>query len=219
MIGFLDLGTADYAETLTLQRRLHARRCAGEIGDVLLSVEHPPVLTLGRSGSREHVLVPPETLREHGIEIHEIERGGDITYHGPGQLVMYPILDLRDYGKDVHRFVWTLEEGILRALATCGIEAARRTGYPGVWVGKRKIASLGVYVKHWVSYHGLAVNVAVNPEHFGLIRPCGLPVETVSVNDLRSRPMEVRDVRGPLIEALATLWATKIAAVDRGELI
>lgn len=219
MIAHLDLGIADYAETLTLQRRLHARRCAGEIGDVLLSVEHPPVLTLGRSGSREHVLVPPATLREHGIEIHEIERGGDITYHGPGQLVMYPILDLRAYGKDVHRFVWTLEEGILRALAACGIEAARRAGYPGVWVGERKIASLGVYVKHWVSYHGIAVNVAVNPEHFALIRPCGLPVETVSVNDLRSGPIELSDVRDPLIEALEALWATEIASVDRQELI
>ena len=219
MIVHVDLGTADYAETLALQRRLHAERCAGEIGDVLLSVEHPPVLTLGRSGSREHVLVPPATLRAHGIEIHEIERGGDITYHGPGQLVVYPILDLRDYGKDVHRFVWTLEEAILRALEACGVDANRRTGYPGVWVGERKIASLGVYVKRWVSYHGLAVNVAVNREHFELIRPCGLPVETVSVNDLRPSPIDLDAVRDPLILALSALWKTDIESTDREEWI
>ena len=219
MIAHVDLGTADYAETLALQRRLHAKRCADEIGDVLLSVEHPPVLTLGRSGSREHVLVPPATLRAHGIEIHEIERGGNITYHGPGQLVMYPILDLRDYGKDVHRFVWTLEEAILRALESCGIDAIRRTGYPGVWVGERKIASLGVYVKRWVSYHGIAVNVAANPEHLKLIRPCGLPVEMVSVNELRPGPIDLDTVRAPLISALSALWKTEIEPADREEWI
>lgn len=219
VIAHIDLGTADYAETLALQRRLHARRCSGDIEDILLSVEHPPVLTIGRSGTRDHVLASPDTLEAHGIVIHEVERGGDITYHGPGQLVMYPILDLRNYGRSVHQFVRTLEEGIVRALGACGIEAGRRRGYPGVWVEGRKIASLGVYVKRWVSYHGVAVNVFVNPDHFRLIRPCGLSIETVSVNDLIASPVALNGVRKPLIRAWSELWGARIETVDREELI
>jgi lipoate-protein ligase B len=219
VIGHVDLGRAEYGETLALQRAVHAKRCAGEIGDIILSVEHRPVLTLGRSGSRRHILVPPETLQAQGIEVFEVERGGGITYHGPGQLVVYPILDLRSFGKDVHRFVWILEEAILRTLAAYEIDATRRSGFPGVWVGARKMASLGIYVKHWVSYHGIALNVAVNPEHFRLINPCGLSVETVSINDLATIPVELHDVRGTMIDALTHLFDSEIVPMRREELI
>jgi len=211
------LGQADYGETLALQRALHAKRSAGEVSDVLLSVEHNPVFTLGRTGSRDHILVASDVLERSGIQIHDIERGGDITYHGPGQLVIYPILDLRGFGKDIHRFIWSLEESIIRTLEKLGMDSARKDGFPGVWVGSRKIASIGVYVKNWVTYHGLALNVHVNQEHFRMIRPCGLSVETVSVSELCETVPSVSEVGAMVVQHLSVLWERDIVTVDRKE--
>ena len=213
------LGHADYGETLALQRVLHAKRCAGKLGDLLLSVEHNPVFTLGRSGSRDHILVAEDVLERHGIQIHEIERGGDITYHGPGQLVVYPILDLREFAKDIHRFIWTLEESIIRTLQELGVSSDRKDGFPGVWVGARKIASVGVYVKNWVTYHGLAFNVDVNQEHFRMIRPCGLSIETVSVNDICKATVDIADVGVTVIRQLGVLLERNIIAMDLKEVV
>ena len=218
MIRHLPLGQADYGETLALQRALHARRYADEIGDLVISVEHHPVFTIGRSGSRNNILVSKDALQEQGIEVFDVERGGDITYHGPGQLVVYPILDLRGFGKDIHRFVWSLEEAIIRTLEKTDISGERRDGFPGVWVGERKIASVGVYVKNWVTYHGLAFNVDVNQDHFRMIRPCGLTVETVSVNDLRESAVSLDDVRSLLLRELAILLERDIVQIEREEL-
>ena len=215
----MPLGHADYGETLALQRVLHAKRCAGELGDLLLSVEHNPVFTLGRSGSRDHILVAEDVLERHRIQIHEIERGGDITYHGPGQLVVYPILDLRGFGKDIHRFIWSLEESIIRTLQELGVDSHRNDGFPGVWVGARKIASVGVYVKNWVTYHGLAFNVDVDQEHFRMIRPCGLSIETVSVNDVCETTGDVADVGARVIRQLGVLLEKNVIAMDRKEVI
>lgn len=186
---------------------------------MLLSVEHNPVFTLGRTGSREHILVAESQLKRAGIEVYEIERGGDITYHGPGQLVIYPILDLRGFGKNVHRFIWTLEEAIIRMLTECGISSDRKDGFPGVWVGDRKIASIGVYVKNWVTYHGLAFNVDVNQEHFRMIRPCGLSIETVSMSEICDAAPSVSEVGTMVVQQLGTLWETDIVAMDRKEVI
>lgn len=183
-VALAELGCVPYEEALDLQRRLHRRRRAGEIGDVVLMLEHDPVITVGRSGSLESLLVPAERLDDEGIRLVEIERGGDMTYHGPGQLVVYPILDLQGHGKDVKGYVRRLEATAIETLAGFGIAADRRAGYPGVWAGSRKIASVGVYVKGWVTLHGLALNVDVNPHHFAMINPCGLGVETVSMVDL-----------------------------------
>lgn len=205
MIRHLPLGQADYGETLVLQRDLHAKRCVDEIEDLVISVEHNPVFTIGRSGSRNNILVSDDVLSGCGIEVHEVERGGDITYHGPGQLVVYVILDLRGFGKDIHRFVWSLEEAIIRTLNELGISSDRRNGFPGVWVGERKIASIGVYVKNWVTYHGLAFNVDVNQDHFQMIRPCGLSIETVSVNDLCESAVPLSDVCSLLVQELGIL--------------
>jgi lipoic acid synthetase len=216
-LAHVALGQADYGETLDLQRALHAKRSAGECGDVLLSVEHNPVFTLGRSGSRDHILVEADVLERHGIQVYEIERGGDITYHGPGQLVVYPILDLRNFGKDIHRFIWSLEEAIVKALKDLDIDGERKNGFPGVWVGVRKIASVGVYVKNWVTYHGLAFNVDVNQDHFQLIHPCGLSIETVSVNDLREESVEVADARALVVRHLANLLNREIVSLDLEE--
>ncbi len=199
----LALGRADYGWTLDLQRTLHARRKVGATPDVVITVEHNPVITLGRSGSHEHLLASPGELKREGIEVFEVERGGDVTYHGPGQLIVYPIVDLREHGRDVKRFVRGLEGATIATLADLGIEAGRREGYPGVWVSDRKIASIGVYVSGWVTRHGLALNVAVNPAHFAMIRPCGLSVETVSVCDLLGRTVHLDRVRDALLERLA----------------
>ena len=218
-IWHIPLGHAEYGETLALQRTLHARRCAGELGDVLLSVEHNPVFTLGRTGSRDHILVAADMLERNGIEVHEIERGGDVTYHGPGQLVIYPILDLRGFGKNVHRFIWTLEESIIRALKELGISSDRNDGFPGVWVGNRKIASIGVYVKNWVTYHGLALNVYVSQEHFRMIRPCGLSIETVSVSDICDVAPSVFEVGATVVQQLGSLLERDIVEMDRKEVI
>lgn len=176
-----ELGRIDYAESLVLQQRLHTRRRAGEIPDVVLIVEHEPIFTIGRSGSRDHLLVPSEVLVREGINVHKVDRGGDITYHGPGQLVAYPIVDLRAYGKDIKGYIRRLETAAINTLEGFGIDAARSPGYPGVWASGRKIASIGVCVRGWVTRHGLALNVDVNPAHFGMIRPCGLEVKAVSM--------------------------------------
>ena len=215
MIRHLPLGQADYGETLALQRALHTRRCADKIDDLVISVEHHPVFTIGRSGSRSNILVSEDALQEQGIEVFDVERGGDITYHGPGQLVVYPILDLRGFGKDIHRFVWSLEEAIIRTLEKTDIRGGRRDGFPGVWVGERKIAAVGVYVKNWVTYHGLAFNVDVNQDHFQMIRPCGLTVETVSVNDLGESAVSLDDVRSLLLRELGILLERDIAENER----
>ncbi len=173
-VAAIDLGRSTYREALALQRQLHRLRVAGQIEDTLLLTEHEAVLTLGRRADTRHLRVSPEVLAARDIEIVATERGGDITYHGPGQLVAYPILDLKQRGCDVHRYVWDLEETVVRLLARYGLESRRQAGTPGVWAGDGKIASVGVYVSHWVTMHGVAVNLAPNPDDFALIHPCGL---------------------------------------------
>jgi lipoate-protein ligase B len=215
----LSLGRADYGWTLELQRTLHARRRADLVPDVVITVEHNPVITFGRTGSREHLLAPPSDLRREGIEVFEVERGGNVTYHGPGQLVVYPIVDLRGHGRDVKRFVRGLEGATIATLADLEIEAGRREGYPGVWVSDRKIASIGVYVSGWVTRHGLALNVAVNPAHFAMIRPCGLSVETVSICDLLGRTVLLDWVRDTLLGRLAERFGWELAASSLGEIL
>ncbi len=165
-----------YGDALPLQRRLAEDRLAGrQTSDLLLLLEHPPVVTLGR-GTRESSLpLDPESLRRRGIEVFEVERGGDVTYHGPGQLVGYPIFDLREHRADLHWYLRQLEEALIVALAGFGIAGERNTGYTGVWTGGRKIASIGVHAKQWVTWHGFALNVTTELSAFDLIIPCGIP--------------------------------------------
>ncbi len=176
VLSVSDLGTLAYGEALELQRRLAEDRLARRLAnDLLLLLEHPPVVTLGR-GTREASLpLDPENLRRRGIEVFEVERGGDVTYHGPGQLVGYPIFDLREHREDLHWYLRQLEEALIRALATFGIPAERNPGYTGVWTRGRKIASIGVHAKQWVTWHGFALNVTTELSAFDLIVPCGIP--------------------------------------------
>ncbi len=171
-----DLGTLAYGESLDLQRRLAEERLSGRLAnDLLLLVEHPPVVTLGRGTKETSLPLDPENLRRRGIEVFEVERGGDVTYHGPGQLVGYPIFDLREHREDLHWYLRQLEEALIRALATFGIAAERNPGYTGVWTKGRKITSIGVHAKQWVTWHGFALNVTTELSAFDLIIPCGIP--------------------------------------------
>lgn len=170
-----DLGHRPYGEVLELQRELCRRRMAGRLDeDVLLLVEHDPVVTLGRGTRASSLPLPPAALAARGIPVVEVERGGDVTYHGPGQLVGYPVLHLSEHREDLHWYLRQLEAALIGALAALGIPAERRPGLTGVWTRGRKIASIGIHVKQWVTFHGFALNVSTDLRPFGLIVPCGI---------------------------------------------
>lgn len=168
------LGTVGYGAALDLQRRLVAERQRDLVADQLLLLEHPPVITLGARADADNVLASPAALRRRGVEVHDARRGGDVTYHGPGQLVGYPIVLLKPDRCDVHRYVRDLEEVLIRAAADFGVRAARAPGLTGVWVGDDKLAAIGVRLSRWVTSHGFALNVTTDLDDFALIRPCGL---------------------------------------------
>ena len=187
------LGVVAYAEALALQRALVEDRCVGRIGDVLLLVEHPHVLTLGvrGDGGRSHILASADMLTVRGIEVYETGRGGDITYHGPGQIVGYPIVDLKPDRCDVHRYVRDLEDVLIRTAGDFGVEATRVPGMTGAWVGRKKLAAIGVRISRWVTSHGFALNVAGDLEYFDLIVPCGIADRGVtSLGRLLGRPVD-----------------------------
>jgi lipoyl(octanoyl) transferase len=168
------LGRLAYARGLELQESLVAERQAGRIPDQLLLLEHDPVFTLGRNARRENVLFPTEALRERGFEVFESGRGGDVTYHGPGQVVGYPILDLSPDRRDVHRYVRDLEEVMIRTCADYGLAATRIAGLTGTWLGDEKIGAIGVRIARWVTSHGFAFNASTDLSAFDLIVPCGI---------------------------------------------
>jgi len=199
------LGDTPYAEGLRLQESLVRARAAGETGDWLLFPDHPPVLTMGRSGAADSLIAPPEALRARGIEVFEVTRGGDVTWHGPGQLVGYPIFDLEPLGRDLHRFLRGIEQALIALLAERGIEGGTVPGRTGVWTGGAKIASIGIAVRRWVSYHGFALNVAPDLSFFDLIHPCGLRgIEMTSMAAAGGvRATELADVRQRAAEIFA----------------
>jgi lipoyl(octanoyl) transferase len=196
----IEAGTVPYAEGLAWQRQLAEDRIAGRLShDVLLLLEHPPVVTLGRNSHAAHLLQPA------GVEVFEVERGGDVTFHGPGQLVGYPILDLSAYKKDLHWYLRTLEQALIAALDQLHIPAERNPGFTGVWTRGKKIASIGIHVKQWVTWHGFALNVATDLADFERIVPCGIPgVVMTSVE--RERGAGSR----------AQLWQESVGAVVAG---
>ncbi|MDR1989232.1 MAG: lipoyl(octanoyl) transferase LipB [Acidobacteriaceae bacterium] len=170
------LGRVPYRDALDMQRALVEERKADRVGDLLILLEHPPVLTLGvkGDGGRSHILASADALGAQGIDIFETGRGGDVTYHGPGQVVGYPIVNLKPDRCDVHRYVRDLEEVIIRTAAEFGVTATRVAGLTGVWVGQEKLAAIGVRISRWVTSHGFAFNVQTDLNHFGLIVPCGI---------------------------------------------
>ena len=206
------LGLVRYADGLEMQRTLVEQRVAGEIDDTLLLLEHPHVLTLGaKSGqSRSHVLATPERLAELGVELHETGRGGDVTYHGPGQLVGYPIISLKPDRCDVHRYVRDLEDVMIRVTAEYGFQAGRIAGLTGAWVGAEKIGAIGVRIQRWVTSHGFAFNVNTNLDFFRLIVPCGIADRGVtSLKRLTGREIPIAEVEDQFIRHFAAVFTRR----------
>ncbi|HEY7334882.1 MAG TPA: lipoyl(octanoyl) transferase LipB [Bryobacteraceae bacterium] len=196
-----DLGRVRYAEAFELQRKLVERRKRAEIPDQLLIVEHPPVVTMGRNGHDDNLLAAPELLARAGIEFHHTDRGGDVTFHGPGQIVGYPIVDLKEWKRDVVAYVRAIEEVLIGALAEFGIRGRREPGATGVWVsapgGPAKIAAIGIHISRWVASHGFALNVDADLSYFRYIVPCGLTKPVTSMREAGSSA-----ARGAVVEAL-----------------
>jgi lipoate-protein ligase B len=200
----LDLGRVPYEKAWKYQKELVESRRRGEIGDSLVFVEHLPVLTLGRAWKRQNVLADALALTEKGVEVYEVERGGDVTYHGPGQVVGYPIVNLADRGRDLHRYLRDLEEVIIRVVGSYGLGAGRKVGITGVWVGEEKVCAFGVAVKSWVSYHGFALNVNTDLSYFSLINPCGIQDKGVtSLAKLLGHWVDPEEVKAKIAESFA----------------
>jgi lipoyl(octanoyl) transferase len=189
------LGLVDYADGLCLQRERVAARKAGTIPDTLLLLDHPHVYTLGRNAKKDNILLSAEQLTARGAQVFEIDRGGDVTYHGPGQLVGYPILDLTQHRRDIAWYMRSLEEALIAVARDYGIEAGRLAGVPGVWVGIDKLAAMGVHISRWVTSHGFAFNVNTDLRYFDWIVPCGLRDKGVtSLQKLLGRRVEMGEV-------------------------
>jgi len=200
----VDLETRDYRETLELQRRLVELRAQARLPDLLLLVEHPHVITMGKSAK-------PENILSHTLPIYEIERGGDVTYHGPGQLVGYPIVDLSPRGKDIRTYLRSLERTLVETLASFGIAAERVEGRTGVWVGQRKIASIGVAVRSWVTFHGFALNVSTDLSYFSTINPCGFDSAIMtSMKKELGREVSTLEVKATLERAFEKAFETTL---------
>ena len=199
MCEIWDLGIVQYREAWKLQRRLHQQRVEGRIPDLLLLLEHPPTITIGRSGSLDNVLISSKQMVQAGIPLFFIDRGGDVTYHGLGQLVGYPILDLREQGGDLHLYVQKLEEVMIRTLRDFSIEADLDERHPGVWVKGEEIGAIGLGVKKWVSMHGFALNVNTDLDHFAFINPCGFSDKrATSMSEVIGRKISTVEVANPL---------------------
>ena len=195
------MGRTSYEAARELQRRLVTDRAENRIADTLILTSHPPVITLGRGGDRDHLIATTDALAARGVAFVETDRGGDITFHGPGQVVGYAIVDLARRGRDLHRYLRDLEQVLIDALATFGIEAGREPGLTGVWAGGAKVAAIGIRVSRWIAHHGFALNVDTDLSYFDLIVPCGIEGRGVtSMQALLGRPVD----RGRVEDAIAT---------------
>jgi len=207
----LRAGTLPYREALSLQEQLLARR-QGEEEDILLLLEHPPVVTFGRGGSAGHLLLSEGELRRRGVGLERVGRGGDVTFHGPGQLIGYPIVDLESLGRDLHRYLRLLEAALIAVLGVFGLPGERIAGRTGVWVGGEKIASIGVGVRRWVSWHGFALNVGGDLSGFDAIVPCGLPgVRMTSIERCLGRRVSMDEVEERAIASFAAVFGSRHA--------
>jgi lipoyl(octanoyl) transferase len=223
----VDLGTLPYAAALELQRDVARRRISGEIDqDVLLLVEHPPVVTLGRTAKGANLIASPEYLAAHGVELFDVERGGDITFHGPGQLVGYPIIDLKRHRRDLHWYLRQVEEALIQAVATFGLSGGRVEKYTGVWVdvatgNPRKLASIGVHARDWVTWHGFALNVNTELRYFDLIVPCGIGGVTMTsvARELEQGSVDMRAARDAVAQTFAATFALVSRVVESAALV
>ncbi|MCG3172363.1 MAG: Octanoyltransferase [Myxococcota bacterium] len=207
------MGTVPYARALDLQHRLHSARAEDRLReDVLLLLEHPRVITTGAKGGGDHFLTPPEELHALGFEVLKTNRGGDITYHGPGQLVGYPIVSLKDKGRDLSLYLRAIETAIIRVLEHYGVRAASDPGFTGVWIGGQKICAIGIRASRWVAMHGFALNVTTRLDDFNHIIPCGLTDRGVtSLREQLGRDIPLAEAARLTAEHLANVWNLKLA--------
>ena len=207
----IDLGLKDYKETLQLQHQLVEQKHRENLPEILLLVEHNPVITLGRSSHPENILLDKAQLEQLKIQLHYIERGGDVTYHGPGQLVAYPIFDLNNYKQETHLFLRQLEEVIIKTVESYNLKAERIKGLTGVWVDGKKVASIGVAAKKWITFHGLALNVNTDLKYFGYIHPCGmLDKKVTSIAELLKRKVDFQEVKDKIVDEFAEIFTLRI---------
>ena len=204
------LGMIHYEDALRLQNRLAEARGGEKIGDILLLLQHPPVITMGKSGKVQNVLAP-QAIQEKGIKVIFTDRGGDVTYHGPGQMVIYPILNLRLHGLSVPGYVWKLEETVIRLLDRFGIRAKRIEKLRGVWVENEKVAALGVHLSRWISKHGVALNVNTNLDPFDLINPCGTGKRATSMARILGRDLPMEEIETLIIQCFADVFGVSIS--------
>lgn len=216
------MGRVPYGEALELQRSIARDRISGAISqDVLLLMEHPPVVTLGRSSKEKNLTASPEFLQSRGVELFEVERGGDVTFHGPGQLVGYPIIDLKRHRQDLHWYLRSIEQALINSLADYGIPGERNTSYTGVWTRGKKIASIGVHARDWVTWHGFALNVTTELSYFNLIVPCGIDgvVMTSIARELGVENVSARDVTERVTAKFADAFDLTAVVTSRSALL
>jgi lipoate-protein ligase B len=219
-LNLVDLGYKDYKEVWDLQKTIHRKRVDGEVADTLLIVEHNPVITMGKSGKGENLLLPFELLEKKGVSYYHIERGGDVTYHGPGQLVGYPIINIRNGLVGIKPYIQKLEQVIIKTLAQFGIEGETKEKMIGVWTKKGKICSIGVAVKRWVTFHGFALNVNTDLKYFDFIVPCGLPnIKMISMQKILKREVPLEEVKNDIIKNFGSVFNNKIERRCLAEII
>lgn len=207
----INIGLTEYGEAWRLQKLIWQLRCEGSVPDVLILTEHHHTYTLGKSADENHLLAPADELRRKNIGVYHIDRGGDITYHGPGQLVGYPILDLNNYYLDVHRYLRDLEEVVIRTLCDFGVRGERVEGYTGVWVGDEKIAAIGIKVSRWVTMHGFAFNVNTDLSYFDRIIPCGIFHKGItSLEQLLQHRVDIAEVQKRIVAHFGDVFGVQI---------
>lgn len=221
ILCYTDLGTVDYKETWDLQSAIHENRVQGNLNDYLLLLEHPNTYTLGKTADRSHLVGSEKYLKENNISIYDIDRGGDITYHGPGQVVGYPIINLNDWYPDTHKYLRALEEVIIRVCFEFGLVGRRDTRYTGVWIDDRKIAAIGIKVSRWVTMHGFAFNLNTDLSLFNGIIPCGIADKSVtSLNREINKPVEIDYVKSLILKHFKGVFEyNSVESISKDELL
>ena len=221
ILTYCDLGFIDYKEAWDIQKEIFSKRVTGEVEDILLLLEHPNTYTLGKTAHKENLIGSEEYLKQNQISVYDIDRGGDITYHGPGQIVGYPIIDLNNWFKDTHKYLRVLEEVIIKTCFEYGLNCERNQKHTGVWIGDRKIAAIGIKVSRWVTMHGFAFNVNTDLNLFDGIIPCGIQDKSVtSMKQELDREISIQEVKEKLLKNFTELFEyTSIISKDKEEIL
>ncbi|MFH0839746.1 MAG: lipoyl(octanoyl) transferase LipB [Candidatus Omnitrophota bacterium] len=207
-LAVIDAGVMPYGDTLALQKEILAQKKCGRAEDYLILVEHPNIFTIGRSGTEENILVDESLLEERSLRVLHVDRGGDITFHGPGQVVIYPVFDLRNHTKDVRSFIYNLEEVIVRVVGSCGPYAYRNAKYTGIWTSAGKIGFIGIGLSSWITYHGVSLNANIDLKYFSMIRPCGIKdVPVTSLADILGTRIDINDLKELIIKKFCEVFS------------